>query len=503
MNKLTIKPAWKQKGFKFKHTWNQYLNVDQFRWLVRKDMLDQLAVACRELGGKHVRAVGILDDELRVAGPIIGGQTYRKKDPVFNWQIVDYIIDNLLEIGVKPVITPTFIPSRLASGKQTVFTTNGIVSPPRKMRDWTELVTALCSHLRKRYGAGETRTWYYEVWNEPNLDAFWGGSQNDFFKLWDTVYKAVKGVDPRYRLGGPSTARCEWIRPFVKYASRKKMIPDYMISHIYNNDGESGALSPFAGLQTHKQSKNLNFAKRCMKGVKNYLDEINFKGELHFNEWGRSWLPVDPVRETAYEAAYICKTMNEVSQDADYFAYWCLSDIYDQAGYGAAAFHGNYGMLSLQGLRKPSYMAHLLLNMLGCRRYDINGEGLSPLQNAIVTDCEKEYSILVHSMQPEYAPRSKPDPLKVKLCLPEKYSAKTVCVFTIDVKHNNIIHDWQKAGAPAQLTPAMTRKLADKNFPVAEQSGLKVSKEKDGYYLEFRMASPGVRLVKIKKSGSA
>jgi xylan 1,4-beta-xylosidase len=150
----------------------------------------------------------------------------------------------------------------------------------------------------------------------------------------------------------------------VNFGHKNDCEPDYIITHIYNNDSEVAALSPFDGPQEDKASTSPHFAAGVMRGVRRELDVRDFKGEVHWNEWGRSWLPHDPVRESANEAAFVVKTMSEVSQLADYFAYWCLSDVYDQLGYGRETFHGNYGLLNLQGLRKPAYHAFQLLSLL-------------------------------------------------------------------------------------------------------------------------------------------
>lgn len=82
---------------------------------------------------------------------------------------------------------------------------------------------------------------------------------------------------------------------------------------------------------------------------------------------------MDPQEETALEAAFIVKTMIEVSLEADAFAFWCLSDIYNRGGLQSSEFQGNYGMLSLHGLRKPAWFAHMLLERLGKESAPVSG----------------------------------------------------------------------------------------------------------------------------------
>jgi hypothetical protein len=184
-----------------------------------------------------------------------------------------------------------------------------------------QLVADGTRHAIDRYGVEIVKNWYFEVWNEPNLEnAFLEGSQGDFFRLWAETYRAVKEVDASLRVGGPSAARGDWVLDLVDFGRKNNCEPDYIITHVYNNDSEWAALSPFDGPQEDKASKSPHFAAGVMRGVRRELDARGFKGEVHWNEWGRSWLPYDPIRETANEAAFVVKTMSEVSQLADCYA---------------------------------------------------------------------------------------------------------------------------------------------------------------------------------------
>ena len=147
MATLSIQPHWRSAPTPFRHTWEEVINVDQYRWLVRHDMLEQLSLLQRELGAQHVRAVGMFDDELRVLCP--GPDTVGQPEPRptrTNWQVIDYVWDELLARGLSPMFTTSFIPSRLASGPTTVFTTQGRTSPPRDYREWTALVSESVRH---------------------------------------------------------------------------------------------------------------------------------------------------------------------------------------------------------------------------------------------------------------------------------------------------------------------------------------------------------------------
>ena len=307
---LEFRPDWSAKPDLFRHSWKGLVNIDQFRWLVRRDTQEHLQLAYDELGARHVRVVGMLDEELRVLGADPGARGGAANKGVrMNWRILDYCIDALIDIGLDPMLTTTFMPPQLASGDRTVFSTRANVSMPKDMGQWSDLIAATLQHFIQRYGRARVRNWYCEVWNEPNLDSFFCGTQADFFHLWQETFRAIKSVDTELRVGGPSTARAEWIDWLITEGRANGCEPDYIVGHIYNNDSEQKPLSPFNGPQEDQQSGSPHFADAVIRGTRELLDSMNFTGELQWNEWGRSWLPSDPIRESANEAAFVVKSM--------------------------------------------------------------------------------------------------------------------------------------------------------------------------------------------------
>ena len=283
---MFIRPAFDSTPTPFRHTWEGLANVDQFRWFVRADLQEQLALAHRELGTRHVRAVGMLDDEMRVLTR--DPARWRQKDGHHvqpNWQIDTYVIERLLAIGVNPMVTTCFMPGALAAGTRTVFETQGRISLPKDWADWRKLIRSLARHLVDHFGLATVRNFYFEVWNEPNLkDGFFEGTQEDFFRLYLETARAIKEVDASLKVGGPSTARAEWIPAFVAFCRAHDVGPDYMIGHIYNNDSDSQPLSPFDGPQEDRVSKSPHFASGVIRGTRKLLDGLGFQGEVHWNE---------------------------------------------------------------------------------------------------------------------------------------------------------------------------------------------------------------------------
>ena len=467
--------------------------MDQFRWMTRGDLQEQLATAAREIGARHVRAVGMFDDELRFYTVDPAAWRQKTRPPEINFQIIDYVMDALLERGLRPMFTTTFMPGALAATDATVFETRARKGMPKDWGVWERLVREAVRHAISRYGAEEVRQWYFEVWNEPNLSSFFEGGQEDFRRLWERTSGAIKSVDAELRVGGPSTARAEWLEDFLAHTANAGCAPDYLITHIYNNDGEGGALSPFDGPQEERTSHSPHFAARVIRATRKLLNERGFAGEAHWNEWGRTWHPTDPLRETPVEAAWCVKTMAEVSDQADYFAWWCLSDIYNQVGYQRSEFASHYGLLSLHGLRKPAYVAHQMLERLGDTRVPVAGDGRMSLAHAIAARRGEARQVLVYA----FAESSQAQRLTVEVELDARPN-RTPALTRLGAEENNILAAWRAMGSPANPDREQIRSLrAVDTFRAAPAGDVRLREENGRSTAAFTMESPGLALLEI------
>lgn len=497
VRQVRLTPDWAGPRTPFRHTWEGIINVDQFRWLVRRDLQEQLEMAQRELRATHVRAVGMFDDEMRVfcegPGAFTGSEP---KGPRTNWQTVDYVMDSLLDRKLQPVFTTSFVPSAMASGPLTVFSTKAHTSPPKDWAQWGTLVRDAVQHAVDRYSLAVVREWPFEVWNEPNLHGwFWGGDLADFHQLWATTYRAIKSVDASLRVGGPSTGRAEWLEELIDFGAAHDCPPDYLITHIYNNDSVADhPLAPFDPTAATRGNTSPTFARDIMRNVRGLLQRRGFKGELHWNEWGRSFHAVDHRREQPCEAAFIVRLLAGASQEADAFAYWCLSDIYDQVGYGREAFFGGYGLLNLQGLRKPAYHTFELLARLGHERVAHTGVGHDDTCDAIITRAGASAHVLVHAS----SAADQPERQSVEITIDLPATSRAGKLYRVDSLENNVLARWADLGRPAYLSREQTRVLAADNALKASSSPVVLEPHADGVRARFTMESPGVALLEIQ-----
>jgi xylan 1,4-beta-xylosidase len=131
--------------------------------------------------------------------------------PVYDFKILDDIFDEYRAAGVRPMVELGFMPKDLArdSGEYQIHyparTVSGTVSsPPKDYARWQELTRVVTDHLVQRYGRAAVLTWYFEVWNEPNI-AYWHGTPEDYWKLYDHAVAGVRAALPGARVGGPAT----------------------------------------------------------------------------------------------------------------------------------------------------------------------------------------------------------------------------------------------------------------------------------------------------------
>lgn len=318
----------------------------------------QLAEVHDNCGFRYMRCHGLLHDDMAVY------QEDKFGKPYYNWQYIDLLYDAMLKIGVKPFVELSFMPKKLASGDNTVFFWRGNITQPNNADKLADLIEALAVHLIERYGKEEVESWYFEVWNEPNLDIFFTSDSpfEDYMKLYALMARAVKKADPLLRVGGPATAGCAWISDFIKACKRDNLPLDFISTHSY---GVNGYVDEF-GENFQKLVQDENSVSGEINSVREEIKKSCSPDlELHITEWNSSFSPRDNVHDSYFNAAFIVDRVKKSFCNVDSMSYWTFSDIFEECGAGPAPFHGGFGLINVTGIRKPSFYAFKYLNMLG------------------------------------------------------------------------------------------------------------------------------------------
>jgi xylan 1,4-beta-xylosidase len=324
---------------------------------LRADWQQQLAIAKKECGFKYIRMHGLLTDDMGVY------REDRKGNPEFNYQYVDVLFDYILSIGMKPFVELGFMPAALASGNKTIFWWRGNVTPPKDYDKWAGLMRNLTSHFTERYGSDEVKTWYFEVWNEPNLSGFWAGSQDEYFKLYKYSVQAIKSVNKEYRVGGPATAGAGWVPEMISFCTKNGLPLDFISTHTYGV--KQGYLDESGSSGTILDKNPMSVCGDILNSRKQIASSAMPDLELHYTEWSSSYTPSDPIHDSYHEAAYILQKLKQSGNAANSMSYWVFTDIFEEAGPRFTPFHGGFGLLNYEGIKKPAFYAFAYLNKLG------------------------------------------------------------------------------------------------------------------------------------------
>ncbi len=325
---------------------------------LRADWQQQLALVKKECDFKYIRMHGLLSDDMAV---------YKEDDkgnPVYNYQYIDVLYDFILSIGMKPFVELGFMPSALASGDQTIFWWRGNVTPPKDYNKWADLISNLILHFTERYGSEEVKTWYFEVWNEPNLSpGFWTGTQEEYFKLYEYSARAVKNVNPEYKVGGPATAGAAWVPETIEFCDKNSVPLDFISTHTYGV--KQGFLDEFGRSGTVLNKEQSSVSGDVINSRKQISNSAKPNLELHYTEWSSSYTPSDPFHDSYHSAAYILQKLKQVGNAANSMSYWVFTDVFEEAGPRFTPFHGGFGLLNTQGIKKPAYFSYYFMNKLG------------------------------------------------------------------------------------------------------------------------------------------
>lgn len=325
---------------------------------LRADWQQQLAYVKKECGFRYIRFHGLLTDDMGIYREDKNG------NPEYNYMYVDALFDYLLGIGLKPFVELGFMPNALASGSETIFWWKGNVTPPKDYDKWAALVKNITLHFTQRYGVDEVKTWYFEVWNEPNLKpGFWTGTQDDYFKLYKYSAEAVKSVNPEYRIGGPATAGAAWETEMIDFCVKNNLPIDFISTHSYGVN--QGYLDEYGNTGTVLASQEFAVSGDVIQSRKEIANSAKPNLELHYTEWSASYTPSDPIHDSYHEAAYVLQKLKQTCNAAQSMSYWVFTDIFEESAPRFTPFHGGFGMLNTQGINKPVFYAYRFLNQLG------------------------------------------------------------------------------------------------------------------------------------------
>ncbi|MEZ4864879.1 MAG: hypothetical protein R3C14_26435 [Caldilineaceae bacterium] len=420
--------------------WSHTVGSGHAPLALRADWQAQLRQSHHELGFRHVRFHGLLSDDM-------GTLICHKNELLYSFFNADQIVDFLLDIGMKPFMELSFMPTTLASGDKRVFNYAANVTPPADYGQWATLIRKLVRHWVDRYGLEEVQQWYFEVWNEPNLNSFWTGSQADYFKLYRYTVEAIKGIDPDLRVGGPATAKNEWIDAFVNYCEQHDTPADFITTHHYPTDA--------FGAEGDNTEEQLAKSHRSVLREQAVQAQQQAQGRpLYYTEWNSSSNPRDPLHDYPYAAAFIVKTNLEAIGLVKGYSFWTFSDIFAENYFPSQPFHGGFGLLNLYGIPKPTYRAYQLLHELGDELLEV--QGAHATVDAWATHRPDRSTVLLTNFALPHHPIATE---QVHLELTRAQVPQSIQIVRIDEDHANPRRLWEEMGKPNYLNAEQVAQL--------------------------------------------
>ncbi|PSR52662.1 beta-xylosidase [Adhaeribacter arboris] len=416
-------------------------------------------------------------------------------NPVYNWTIVDRIMDTYVERGMRPMAQMGFMPEALSINPQPyqhtwqpgqsyekIFT--GWTYPPKDYQKWADLIYAWVKHSIDRYGRNKVETWYWELWNEPN-SKYWGGTVEEYCKLYDYSADAVKRALPTAKVGGPHVTG-----PAGKGAAT---FLNYFLNHCLRGTnsvtGKLGTPLDFIAFHAKGAPKVVNNMVRMNMGQQ--LRDISGGFQIVASYPELKNLPViigesDPEgcaacgMQTNPENAYRNGTMYSSYTAASFARKYALADYFKVNFKGAVSWSFEfenqpwfYGFrdLATNGVDKPVLNVFRMFGKMQGNRVQVSGDttysfrqvrdhsvrGPQPDVNALATSGKNSATVMVWNYHDDDLP-APPSPVTISI---KSFPSKQVTFthYRIDQEHSNSYEAWKKMGSPSQPTPAQIKEL--------------------------------------------
>jgi xylan 1,4-beta-xylosidase len=453
----------------FPHFWEHMFGSCHASVTLCEDWRNDLRSLREFIDVKYVRFHGIFEHQ---AG-IYNGQD-AAGNLILNFTRINLIYDGLLEIGVRPFVELSFMPEEMAVRPSPhPFWYHPNVAPPRDPRQWYQLIFQFARHLVERYSIEEVAEWYFEVWNEPNID-FWTGEPKEktYYDLYDVAASALKDVNQRLRVGGPATAQAAWVDRFIQHCVEKNSPVDFVSTHVYPNDT---ALNVFGREEDIPQSEMVALAVR--KVYRQVQASARPELPIIWTEYNAGF---DGVQlDSPYVGAWVANNIRQCAGGlVTEMSYWTFTDaFFEEGGVFKSVFSSGFGLIATGRIPKASFNAFKILHYLGDQQLALDNV------SALLTRRSSDGG-LVLAVWNYVPPRETGQSTVVNIQLQgfEK-TPERAKIFLVDEDHGSPFKSWQAMGSPdfpsleqqaalrkaAVLPPPSIAKLPDGQLSVTLQ----------------------------------
>lgn len=362
------------KGIPLSHNFRKLCCVGSARQFLYSDVQSIIRTVQKSIHYQYVKFHGILSDEMMV---------YMEKEdgtPYYSFTLMDKVLDFLMEVDLKPLMQLSFMPRALASDPTKLIDMwNFNTSPPKDLKKWKDLISAVLHHLIDRYGIYEVRSWLFCVWNEPDgsTDSFGWENPEEFYKFYQETYLTVKSIDDKLMFGTPSlllhpNAEQSWALNFFQYCIKNNCFGDFLNIHYYDNSFvySENNVNDYFSISNIGEICPLNVDPFAFTKFINQIKVMNKKLKLntipiYLTEWNLTVSQRDLINDTCFKSCYLTKNLLENYDRLDSYGYWCLTDFIEELQLPNELYHGGIGMFTYNGIPKAHYNTFEFLTHLG------------------------------------------------------------------------------------------------------------------------------------------
>ncbi|MEJ2005012.1 MAG: beta-xylosidase [Cyclobacteriaceae bacterium] len=418
--------------------------------------------------------------------------------PVYDWTIIDQIFDTYIDRGMKPFAQIGFMPKALSikpepyrhywkPGIQYDEIYTGWAYPPDDYEKWAELVYQWVKHSIDRYGTDEVESWYWEVWNEPNI-GYWQGTTEEYIKLYDYAANAVKRALPTAKVGGPEVTGPGWdnaalflktfldhVKDGVNYATGKKGTPlDFITFHAKGNpEVVDGLVQMNMGAQLNDIEKGFEIVASYpeFKDLPIIIGESDPEGCAACSE---ADYPHNAYRNGTMYSSYTAAAFARKYALADTYGVNLLGAVTWGFEFEDQAWFAGFRDMATNGVDKPVLNVFRMFGMMSGNRVAVTGDlaynhrtiinngvkGERTDINALASEDEHSACVMVWNYHDINTGMG--DTTNVLVHMKGIPSGKVLFEhFSIDQKHSNSYNLWLKMDSPQNPTPAQIKLLEE------------------------------------------
>lgn len=382
-----VNAQWSHVIGSFGNTFRRLLGIGSAKQILMREVQAQLEDIQRQIGFEYIKFHGIFSDEMMVVSRNDDGSLR------FSFKLIDKVFDYLFSIGLKPVLQLSFMPIELAEDtEKLIYNGRFNTSQPRQVEEWCAMVRSFMEHILSRYGHAVVDALPVLVWNNADSMPEMFGMQDErvFFRLYRDTFRTVKELVPEIPFGAPPLTFMReecigWAERFFAYLRREGVTPDFFCcqyysevgtnpgdlkidlktaspDHLYHGGKNRESFSLAAGVpmtpDPDKMRRHLAFVKEFMTSMglghlPLWVTEFN----LSFSH--RQWL-----NDTLFAGCYVLKNVLENVDELAALGYWSASDFIEEQQLDDQIFHGGLGLVTVDGVRKPQFLAYQTLRQV-------------------------------------------------------------------------------------------------------------------------------------------